>query len=281
MSLSHPAIRKSGETRLAAPSAWRRRHTGAFTLIEMLVAFVILTMLLLLVTQMVTGIASVTSASGRRLSADDEVRTAFDRMAGDIAAMITRPEVSPLLVSKAGNDEFYFYSQAPASFSNAVNSQIAVIGYRVTTNGLERLGRGLGWDEVVFTNGPVSPNVTSTNIVAPSIFRMEYALLMKPGSTNRDGSTNGNGAYMQTNNSGQAMRDVAGIVVAVGILDQASRKIVPAGKLAETTLLGRFSDGSGSGIPTGAWITNARTLSIPAAAQAQTRVYQRYFPLNR
>lgn len=261
---------------------WSGISARGFTLIEMLVSFAILGMLVVLVAQMVGSVAIVTAASGKRMSADDEVRTAFDRMAGDIAGMITRPEVNPLWVKKSGNDEFYFYSQAPASFTNAVNSQIALIGYRVTTNGLERLGRGLGWDEILFTNGPVSRNISSTNTVAPSIFRMEYALLMKPGSTNSDGSTNGNGVFMPTNNTGQAMQDVAGIVVALGILDQASRKIVSRDELdGLTSDTANFPDATASGIPTGSWITNARTLSIPAAARAQIRVYQRCFPLNR
>jgi hypothetical protein len=253
----------------------------------MLVAVAILALLVVMVSQMVGSVASGTAASGKHISADDEARTAFDRMAADIAGMITRPDVNPFWVTNVGNDGFYFYSQAPASFTNTTNSQIALIGYCVTTNGLERLGLGQGWDNLLFTNGAVSTNTVVSNnytTIAPSVFRMEYALLMKPGSTNNGTTTtNGNGVYMKTNNPGQAMQDIAGIVVALGLLDQTSRKITPSGTVSgwsnDTT---DFPDATANGISVGSWITNARSISgVPQAARAQIRVYQRYFPLNR
>lgn len=270
-----------------------RRSSAGFTLVEMLVAVAILAMLVVLVAQMVGSVASGTASSGKRISADDEARLVFDRMAGDFSGMVTRPEVNPLWSNITGNDEFYFYSQAPASFTNMSstvnsNSQIALIGYRVTTNGLERLGKGLGWDELLFTNGSISissATVANYSSIAPSVFRLEYVLLMKPGGTNNNGTTNGANTHAPTNNPGQSMKDVAGVVVALGILDMTSRKIVTPEKLTSlqndpTT----FPDNTVDGIPTGVWITNSRTLpasSLPIAARAQIRVYQRYFPLNR
>lgn len=261
---------------------------GGFTLVEMLVAVAILTMLVVLVAQMVGSIATGTASSSKHISADDEARLVFDRMAGDFSGMVTRPEVNPLWVKNAGNDEFYFYSQAPGLFANtSSNSQIALIGYRVTTNGLERLGKGLGWDDLVFaTNQPVSTaTATEYSSIAPSVFRLEYTLLMKPGSTNSNGTTNGANVHAPTNNLGQSMNDVAGVVIAIGILDQASRKITPAKTINDlgndTTT---FPDAGVSGIPLGSWTTNARMLpasSLPAAARSQIRVYQRYLPLNR
>jgi hypothetical protein len=239
-----------------------------------------LVMLAAIVSQIVGSVAIVTSNSMKRMGADDEVRTAFDRMAGDFDGMVTRPDVNPLWVSNSGNDEFYFYSQAPASFTNAINSQIAILGYRVSTNGLERLERGLDWDDILFTNGTVSSNMTATNVLAPSVFRMEYSLIMKPGKTNNNGSANGFGVYMKTNNAGQAMQDVAGIIVTLGVLDQTSRSVVSDGKLTDSDLLSQFPDASTNGIPMGSWTTNARLLPIAPAARAQIRVYQRSFPLN-
>lgn len=267
---------------------------GGFTLIEMLVAVAILTMLVVLVAQMVGSVATGTSSSSKHISADDEARLVFDRMTADFAGMVTRPEVNPLWVTNRGNDAFYFYSQAPGLFTNTsstVNSdsQIALIGYRVTTNGLERLGKGLGWDDLVFaTNQSISistATATEYSAIAPSVFRLEYTLFMKPGSTNSNGTTNGANVHAPTNNLGQSMNDVAGVVIAIGILDQASRKITPASTINgwsnDTTT---FPDAGVTGIPIGSWITNARMLpasSLPAAARSQIRVYQRYFPLNR
>ncbi|MCE9543847.1 MAG: hypothetical protein K8R38_10100 [Verrucomicrobia bacterium] len=259
---------------------------SAFTIVELLIAAAVLALLVVLVAQMVGSIASGTAASGKRISADDEARMVFDRMAGDFSGMIMRPDVNPLFIPNAGNDEIYFYSRAPAFFTNKINSQIALIGYRVTTNGLERLGQGQGWDDLLFTNGPVATNASSTNFsaIAPSVFRMECALLMKQGSTNNDGTVNGTKAFFQTNNPGQAMKDVSGVVVALGILDQASRKITPAGTVSGwSNDVTDFPDATINGIQisgSSGWLTKARSIpGIPRAASSQIRIYQRYFPL--
>jgi hypothetical protein len=270
-----------------------RSSAGAFTLVEVLLAMVILALLVVMVSQMVGSVATGAAASGKRISADDEARLVFDRMAGDFAGMIIRPDVDPRWVPSGSsgppNDAFYFLSQAPASFANTTNSQIALIGYTVNANGLSRSGLGLGWDDLTFTNGPVSlTGLSSSNLVtiAPSVLRMEYTLLMKPGSTNNNGTTNGANVYSQTNIPRQSMQDVAGVVVALVILDQASRNIVNTNTLFNQVQqrTNYFGNATNSGIPVGTWITMARTIPVtiaPKGARDQIRVYQRYFPLNR
>ena len=101
----------------------RRNRTEAFTLVEVLVACAVLVLLVVMVAEMVGSATNVTSASKKRLDADDEARLVFDRMDADIALMLKRPDVSPLFLANANsnndpndpNDAFYFYSQAPAS----------------------------------------------------------------------------------------------------------------------------------------------------------------------
>lgn len=289
------------------------RGLEGFTLVELLVAAAIMVIFVVLVALMVRSVASGTSASSRHIDADDEIRTAFDRMRDDIAGMVQRPDVNPLWASSNGNDSFYFLSQAPASFAsaNSSNSRIALIGYTVNTNGLQRLGQGLGWDDssLQFTNGAVSTNASSTNYVtiAPSVFRMEYALLLKPGiyvtSSGTTTNTNniGTNVFSQTNFPGNGMKDVAGIVVSLAILDQTSQKIIPANVLVDSTLIGAFPDAtntvissgtttnngsSSDGIPMTSWsaayLNATVTQKIPqAAARSQIRVYQRYFPIGQ
>jgi prepilin-type N-terminal cleavage/methylation domain-containing protein len=295
-------------------SAERGGDRRGFTLIELLIATSILVLLVVMVSQMVQGVASGTSASTHRIDADEEVRTIFDRMGEDIASMIQRPDANPLwLTNNSGNnnDSFYFLSQAPASYAGASsnNSQIALIGYTIGTNGLQRLSQGLGWDDSLlqFTNGAVSTNASSTNFVTigPSVFRMEYALLMKPGTyiSYSASSTNtyviGTNIFLQTNFPGNGMKDVAGIVVALAILDQNSQKIIPANALTSATLINAYPDaiptsitagtttnnGIGlNGVPMTSWVSAYSSVAgaIPqAAARAQIRVYQRYFPIGQ
>jgi prepilin-type N-terminal cleavage/methylation domain-containing protein len=297
---------------------------GGFTLIEVLVACSILALLVVIVAQMVGSASSLSSNSKKRLDADDEARMVFDRITGDINGMLKRRDVNPLFLPNAGNDAFFFYSQAPAYLSNssASNSQIAIIGYFMTnsasTNGLVRLGSGQAWDSLSFTNSmgaavtAASINPTNLHLIAPDVFRMEYALLMKPGSTNNtngqgpvsaitlgasssSASTNGPNVVFQTNNAGQGMKDVAGIIVAIAILDPTSRVIVSSNALA-TLASNSMSDASlspsnssglingaaSNGIPMDDWRTNALiSPNIPSAARGQIRIYQRYIPINQ
>jgi prepilin-type N-terminal cleavage/methylation domain-containing protein len=286
----------------------RRR---GFTLVELLVACSILALLVVLVAQMVGSASSVTGNSKKRLDADDEARLVFDRLAGDINGMVKRRDINPLFLASNGNDSFYFYSQAPAysTYASASNSQIALIGYSVTNSGigLVRFSSGQSWDTLSFSNPSLAAitatSATNFHVIAPNVFRMEYALLMKPGSVNNTNglgpvtagtlSTNGTNVFFQTNNSGQALKDISGIVLSIAILDPTSRQVV--GTNALTALAGQMSDAnataaasgvingsSSQAIPADGWRTNALISSgIPPAARAQIRIYQRYIPINQ
>ena len=128
----------------------------------------VLTLLILLVTQLMNSATIVTTGSRKRMDADDAARLVFDRMAGDFANMLKRKDVNYIfckqpITSGAVNDAMFFYSEAPAYFdtgaSGAARSSAALIGYRVhfnpdptdstntkTTPQLERFSQVLTWD---------------------------------------------------------------------------------------------------------------------------------------
>jgi len=277
----------------------RHRLSGGFTLVEVLVAASLFLLLAVFVAQMVGSISAGSASSTKRLSADDEARMILDRMQGDFASMVQRADADPEFLEASGNDSFFFISQSPAFSTNSStnNSQMALIGYMVTNGGLARYSMGYGWDQLTFlTNGAnggtydLSTNIDNanfaTNFIGPSVFRMEMALLIKPGSTNiSGGTTNGNNVFYQsTTNTRNGIRDVAGVVVAIGILDQTSRKIVLGDAITNLASVSYFPDFTSTGIPVSRWISNLPTVSIsglPAAAKSQIRVYQRYFPLSQ
>jgi type II secretory pathway component PulJ len=258
--------------------------------LELLVAGAVLALLVVMVAQMVGSASSITSGSRKRMAADEEARMVFDRMASDFARMVKRGDVDNLFVSAGTNDSMYFYSEAPALYTNATdNSQVALVGYRLNNRRLERYGEGKAWDDLKFltssSDGTVNPatristgslNTNNYQVISPSVFRMEYVFLMKPGTTNTSGTTNGADTYSQTNVVGLGMKDVAAVVVTLGVLDEASRKIVDVDSLG--TIAGSMADAASAPM-SGPWTaTVAAATNLPARAAA--RVYQRYFPIN-
>jgi hypothetical protein len=234
----------------------------------------------------------------------------MDRIAADLAGMPKRSDLGMLLVdNQSGNDELYFVSHAPgyAPSSGGSNSGLTLVGYRVNTNGFQRVGKGLGWDALAFTNLTVASlqnnydidygNATDTNYhtISPSVLRAEYALLMKPGTVNYDASgTNPIGtnsptepSYLKTNCVGPAINNVEAIQVVIAVLDQNSRKIVKSTSLEGLAGSSSFPDfrdpgrvGVTSGVAFGQWLSNAPNAPAPRAAASQIRIYQRIIPLN-
>jgi type II secretory pathway component PulJ len=283
------------------------RVAGGFTLLELLVSLAVLVMAVLLMLQMVGGTASVSSSTKRRLDLDAEARSVFDRMGADVSGMVIRPDVDALFLGQPQesgggtdrNDQFYFYSQAPGYSSTATGvSPISLVGYRVNNLQLERLGAARRWDSLPFlttnslTTGidPASLNLclgdaTNTfHVVAPSVFRMEVGLLMKPGTTNGDGSVNLPNSYARLtdpSNPRHGMANVAAVVVALGLLDRESRKSVTPAQLTNIATILPDSAVNG-GIPLTVWETNLATAQgIPPLFRNRARVYIRHFPLKR
>ena len=156
-----------------------------FTLVEMLVAVTVMTMLILITTVIVANASKVMSSSTKMQSADDQARLTFDRLAIDLADLVRRPDLDAIFPKQTGNDRLFFYSEAPAYYNSASSflfpgansfdpkNTLSLIGYRInSSNQLERLGMGLTWDgttssstpgSVVFlsyTNGIIDPNST-------------------------------------------------------------------------------------------------------------------------
>jgi len=286
-------LSSSNQGPMPGPGEQHRLSRG-FTLIEVLVAASLFLLLAIFVAQMVGSISKGSASSTKRLSADDEARMILDRMQGDFASMVQRADADPEFLEASGNDSFFFISQSPAFSTNSStnNSQMALLGYAVTNGGLVRYSMGYGWDQLTFlTNGAnggaydLSTNVNNTNFVSdligPSVFRMEMGLLIKPGSTNNGVSVRTNVFFQSTTNTTNGIRDVAGVVVTLGILDQTSRKIVTPTALSNLESASIFPDCTTNGIPVSTWISNLPAISLPPPAKSQLRIYQRYFPLSQ
>jgi hypothetical protein len=134
-------------------------HRASFTLVEMLVAMVVLTLLILVVVKIVDFSLQLADSTGRSADSGIESNQVLDRIGSDIAGMVIRPDVDQFYYSgTAGeNDKMFFYSQQTGFFNTNASSyyatnqsSVSLVGYRINTTDspsglpvLERLARGL------------------------------------------------------------------------------------------------------------------------------------------
>jgi hypothetical protein len=276
----------------------------------MLVAISVLTLLVLLISQLLNNAVALTSAGGKRMDADSQARPLFERMALDFAQVIKRSDVSYYVKTAAtpmaGNDLVGFYSTVQGYYPTTP-SPISVVAYRVNSdssnsgayNCLERMGKGLDWNGASSTNVPVVfrpltlhgawPSVASSSayddtdpakrtyeIIGPQVFRFEYYFLEK--------ATGNLVAYPAawTSLSDVAIKDAAAIVVAIAIIDPKSKILLSNSQIA--TLIESLPDYA-SGLRPGELLAQWQLVldnmrNMPRPAVAGIRLYERCFYIS-
>lgn len=192
-----------------------QRSVQAFTLVEILVALAVLTVLTLMVGQLVNSISKTTNRATKAIDADEQARLIFARMSDDFAAIYNRKDVNYYFRSDSGNDSFYFYSQVPghvstqdpAGTSESSLSNTSLVGYRVSDSissrqrvELERLSQSLHWMDV--------PSQTASSGHASSLVHLPY--LIKNAFAQTLASAYNNSSNPPSSSSGPAMWDVIG-----------------------------------------------------------------------
>ncbi len=286
------------------------RVTLAFTLAEMLVAVSVLSLLVLLISQLFNNAAALTTTGSRRMDADSQTRPLFERMALDFSQVIKRSDVSYYLKTEAtpmiGNDLAGFYSTVQGYYPTTP-SPISVVAYRVNSdssnslayNCLERMGKGLDWNGASATNTPLVfrpltlhgawPSVASSSayddtdpakrtyeIIGPQVFRFEYYYLEKA-----TGNLVAHPAAW-TSLPAVAIKDAAAIVVAIAVIDQKSKVLLSNSQIA--TIIAGLPDCS-PGLRPGellaqwqSFLDNLTTLPRPAVSGI--RLYERCFYIS-
>lgn len=228
------------------------RSCRAFTLVELLVSVVVLTLLVVMVSSMVNSAASVATKGNKRMDADSQVRPVLDRMAVDFSQMIKRSDIDYYvkgLDPEIGNDRIAFFCNVQGYYpSTGSPSPISIVAYRINSsagpslNRLERMGKGLMWSAtspapsstpyppwIIFgptptlqANWPSATTGDPTNadykdsdyeLIGPQIFRFEYFYLLKTGAVSGSPGISG-------------LQDVAAISVAIAAIDQKSRVLL-------------------------------------------------------
>lgn len=172
-----------------------RNLLGGFTLIELLVSFAVLAALVTLLASTFANFAGLTSSSGKRLEANNQSRTVFDRMGFDLGTSVRSGEVN-LNFKKdqqasdgrsTVNDSLMFLVDARTI---QADSRLARIGYEVDfeknqasnieVGSLLRVVEPFLWGDSV-ANASVSSNADRQPL-GWGVFRMEFSFLKTDGT---------------------------------------------------------------------------------------------------
>jgi len=214
----------------------RRAPRYAFTLVEVLVAMAVLSILVLILGQVMLVTGQAISLNSKRLDATGQVREFFDRLGADLEAKPQRSDLTNMFTSQPGNDNdtLQFYSAVGGynSTADSVPRQLSLIKYMVAKNpsipsdgalGLVRQADQADWNgsqmAPVFGNGKPPPAVaaspdTDTDLLAPGIIRMEFCYVSASG-------TSAGNAYTLKQPAGSYS-----LVVAVAAMDEQNRALL-------------------------------------------------------
>ncbi|MEY2525734.1 MAG: hypothetical protein QOE73_505 [Verrucomicrobiota bacterium] len=287
-----------------------RRLNQAFTLTEVLVAIAVLVLVILLVTRLLNDATALTTLGHKRMDADANARSLFDRIAVDFGQMIKRTDVSYYVKTQtnvqAGNDQIAFYSMVTGYYPTpSKQSPVSLVAYRINSdstslsyNKLERMGKGLIWNGASATHVPIlflapstaTPTTTIENVwpaaanstatdsdyelAGPQIFRFEYYYLLRTGAL-----SDGPWPSLTAVN----MNDVAAMVVAIAVVDPKSKLLLTDSQIS--IIAGTFVDYSpsmGPGQLLASWQTVLDGIpNMPRQAVSSVRLYERYFYLSQ
>ena len=317
--------------KIASASLRSCRPRAGFTLGEVLIAIAILTLIVVFIMQLMKGAMAITAPAHKRIDSDSQALQVFDRMAADFNQMTKRTDVSYYFKAAdkvmAGNDQIAFFTSVAGHFpqSNG-NSDASLVAYRVNAawndpsaaasyDRLERMGKGLLLDGVSGSIAPIVflpltisgtwPNAISSTatdsdygLSGPQIFRFEYYYLLNPNGPSQfsNCSTANQGQCLSAgpwaDDASFKIKDVAAIIVAVGMIDPKSRSLLTkpqmeflAGTHGQTSPFVDFAAGMKPGEILSTWKTalanNPQIATMARPATQNVRFYERYFPLSQ
>jgi hypothetical protein len=259
-------------------SSHRTSADGAFTILEVLVAMAVFLMMALMVVSLVDGTMRVTSQSQRRINADDGTRQALDRMTADFSHAIVRADLPVRIEKNASNDSITFFAKAEGY---SPGRGISMIGYRVSTKGLERGAEATGWTNSAlgFTTvsaaiaNPTYLQIADTNYetVAPEIFRLEFAFLMGDGAISNS-AVGSSVVSIASSPRTSTTNTIRGVIVGVATLDTRVRKMFPNPLV--------FPDAANNVDILSGWNANISNASLPLPVRESLRIYKRTLLIN-
>jgi len=265
-----------------------KRGDSGITLVELVVAVSVLSLVVVFVSRLTNSAASIATTGQKQIDSDAQARQLLDSMAIDFTQMVKRPDVDTYLKSatntQVGSDQIAFYSTVSgySTLTSTQRSAVSLVAYRVNaTTRFERMAKGLVWNgatpdtPMVYWATIASKFPTATTAAADSdyeeasqVFRFEYYYLFEDGTLSATPPSSG-------------VPGTAAIVVDVAAIDDKSRGLLTDAQVAQVAgALTDYATGTAPGALIADWQTALNAITaLPRPAISGIRLYERYFYL--
>lgn len=256
------------------------RCVKGFTLIELLVTISLLSIVLLLATQVAQSARNSIQISESRSNADAEARRIFGQLDLDLSEILIRPDARIEFETRTGDDRIAFLTGRRGYTAGAIGERMAsLVSYQHDGQSLLRGSRGNQFDDSSGDALNLDPSVTFP-VIAPDHFqslssgvlRFEVEYLVKAE----------NAITLQTA-APATTENLKGIVVTLLTLDLQRLRSLDATQ--RTSLSGEFPDATDGGATLERWNGERDQLArnglsrIPREVLQSIRCYQRTFLL--
>ena len=292
------------------------RSKQGFTLVELLVAMAVLSLIILVIAQIFNTSSIAISQNSKNMNALDSSEAMLQQVGLDVSRMLLRDDIDYSFVkvkntgTNPGNDFFSFYARTPGLSATGLPSSnaprpLSVVQYQVVQNPTSHLlemqygALQIDWDNAgtspfVLTSSTqllstpnTLPAVTTFTPLAPEVVRMElcFVLVNDPVQTDNPPKllSATPPAYISASNVPYPIRNVAGILIGIVVIDPKSRALLPAGVDLKVAQL--FPDAVADQDLLSLWAplnmaAKLQAIGVPTKAVPGVRIYQKYFPLR-
>jgi prepilin-type N-terminal cleavage/methylation domain-containing protein len=273
----------------------RCRMARGFTLVEVMVAMAVLSLIIVMLSQIFSTTVLATSYSQRRMEATRQARAVLDTMRQDLANLVVENGAATVFAKADGQNSklvFVTYRRGPLG---ATEPRFMSISYSLdgTQMQVTRSYSLIPWNTVDLMTNALSPATPVSQVVAEGALRFEVVVLLDNGNvvpltaagpwidTTWPGITDMQGfseLHMAGTIADPANPKVRALTVAVASVDEKSLRLPNAGNIA-TVLISPTAGQT----PFEAWfgvIDQGGLSACPRPAVAALRVLQRTFPLQ-
>lgn len=257
-----------------------------FTLLELLVVMVVMSMFLLLTTTVSRDALNLHGSTKTRLATDRHAAAFQRQFEADVSQRVNRADAPVRIEKQQGNDGISFVTQRQgyAIRGTTAERRVSLVSYRIAGNVLERAASGYGFgkapdrpDEKVGRLalkeipdiGPELPDAAAFQAIAPGVIRLEFSFLVREADrTVVRGRRPSDG------------RQIIAVVATFAVLDPDRRGMLDASQIG--LIAAQFPDAFDNILPMRSWEQIATELGtkmpgFPPAPLQHVRVYQGIF----